>query len=538
MPSPPPIEPPNDYGLPIVSPSGERGSRLRDVVERIDRARSLREEYRSIRLRAEELAQRVPRPQPFGDSGQDDHLSVPRTRFVTRDNTPFRRSPEPMSAADRPDSRSGAITGRSNLPTPPLEQSEDLDSLFVPERTDMRRPRTLRPTHPLSNSWRPESPINGLGDRNRSPTPADGWEIMQTTITPDVALPSADSSFTSAAASQSFTSSDTALTEPDREPLTRMRSVFNRDSDSDSDANDVEEVDDIMRDVDERDATAQYASDMYFHEIRSEEGLSRILHHRRAHAAEGNKFALANEGEEIELGFRLIDEALNSDEGRRRVFDISQRPPRDARSFEDWIFSSRRDRRPRRAASTDDDQPCPQIDRRTTAEDAAREASAHVHNYFRRFTADSLADSHRASTEARQTSPPPQYEPLASQPVVETLVSRDPPEPHPVSPPSARSQTEMGDLLLSGDEQDLNAVRRVVERLAQRDDVPDEWWMSMGLNLSRTRVRSRSPTGEIRRPENASSIADGAYSGVHARSPRAARERREGVQRGGTGSRL
>jgi hypothetical protein len=46
--------------------------------------------------------------------------------------------------------------------------------------------------------------------------------------------------------------------------------------------------------------------------------------------------------------------------------------------------------------------------------------------------------------------------------------------------------------LLSGDEQDLNAIRRVVERLAQRDDVPEEWWMSMGLNLSRTRARSRS----------------------------------------------
>lgn len=510
MPSPPPhrVAAPNDYGLPVISMPSEREERLSHVLAELGNGTSRTVSIPSMGRNVSDLqeeretrsGERVRRqPQTYEEAFR--HLAAPRTRFITRENTTFHRSPEPMSVEDRLASDNGVVTGRSNLPTPPREQSEEADSLFVPEQTDVRRPRIIRPT-PLSNSWRPDSPINGLGDRNRSPTPADGWEIMQTTITPDVALPSADSSFTSAAVSQSFTSNETSLTEPDREPGLRTRSIINHDSDSESDSN----GDEMLEDRDEREATAQYAQEMYLYEIQSEEGLSRVLHHRRAQAAEGNKFALANESAEIELGFRLIDEALTTEEGRRRVFDISQHRPRYERHFEDWIFSSRRDRRRRRRGqSSDDEQPCPQPEGRSTSEDAAREANAHVHDYFRRFTADSLADSHRASAGSHRASPPPEYEALPSDSAIEAFISHDPPEPYPVSPPTSRSQNEVSDLLLGGDEQDLNAVRRVVERLAQRDDVPDEWWMSMGLNLSRTRVRSRSPGSAARRSANARS---------------------------------
>ena len=181
------------------------------------------------------------------------------------------------------------------------------------------------------------------------------------------------------------------------------------------------------------------------------------------------------------------------------MFQVSQnRQPADVRRFEDWIFASRRDRRrTRRARITDDEPPSPHPERFSSNQRAAvREAADQVHDYYRRFTADALLGS-STSQDPRSgsgaTSPPPRYEPLASHSDVDTFTSRDGPEPHPVSPPSARSERDVADALLSGDEQDLNAVRRVVERLAQRDDVPDEWWMSMGLNLSRTRARSRSP---------------------------------------------
>lgn len=50
-----------------------------------------------------------------------------------------------------------------------------------------------------------EPVVDGLGDRQRSPTPDDhendAWETLLTTITPDASLPSADSSFNSASAS-------------------------------------------------------------------------------------------------------------------------------------------------------------------------------------------------------------------------------------------------------------------------------------------------------------------------------------------------
>ncbi|QDS76406.1 hypothetical protein FKW77_003969 [Venturia effusa] len=56
--------------------------------------------------------------------------------------------------------------------------------------------------------------IDGLGDRELSLGPGDAeeeetWAVMQTTVTPDDTLPSADSSFTSAAASASFSTSST-----------------------------------------------------------------------------------------------------------------------------------------------------------------------------------------------------------------------------------------------------------------------------------------------------------------------------------------
>lgn len=53
------------------------------------------------------------------------------------------------------------------------------------------------------------SPEDGLGDRNRSPSPvADTWHVIGSTITPDDSLPSADSSFASNGASTSFTRTD------------------------------------------------------------------------------------------------------------------------------------------------------------------------------------------------------------------------------------------------------------------------------------------------------------------------------------------
>lgn len=69
---------------------------------------------------------------------------------------------------------------------PPVRQDSHQEPVIALPST--QRPRTL-------------SPDNGLGDRRRSASPSvDVWQVMRNTITPDDALPSAASSFASAAA--------------------------------------------------------------------------------------------------------------------------------------------------------------------------------------------------------------------------------------------------------------------------------------------------------------------------------------------------
>jgi hypothetical protein len=90
---------------------------------------------------------------------------------------------------------------------------------FRVDRMDARE--LTMPTPPIGSLQVPMPPIrdgntlgetSGLGDRTRSASPEnDGgaWDTMLTTMEPDAQLPSADSSFTSAAASASFSASAT-----------------------------------------------------------------------------------------------------------------------------------------------------------------------------------------------------------------------------------------------------------------------------------------------------------------------------------------
>lgn len=106
--------------------------------------------------------------------------------------------PPPLER-DRPQSRNGAS---SSLPSPPLDTSEPTAS----SRIVLLRPSQSSP-HPLSFTHRPVSSDDGLGDRNRSPSPI-AWNVIGSTITPDDSLPSADSSFASNGASASFARTD------------------------------------------------------------------------------------------------------------------------------------------------------------------------------------------------------------------------------------------------------------------------------------------------------------------------------------------
>lgn len=454
-------------------------SELRNRRDALQRQRDqIRRENEALDASTEDLRRS---PTPPADINNPDE---PMHTIILNPGEPLRiiRSPEPSSRRSRPHSHTDHAR-RSALPTPPLETSggEERDAPIQP----------LRRSHPLSNAWRAESPVDGLGDRNRSPSPGDSWAIMRTTITPDETLPSAESSFASAAASQSFntSSNSTNVTEPDGLSFGGSR----RDSENagaQSDSASSVDPDDLVCTDDDMFSTEAFAQDMYYHEMRTREGRSRIAHHQRMRDQDGNRFALESEPGLVDIGFRLIEEALETEEGRERVREIGHTAPESAQHFEDMLTASRRirDRHFRRTVriegGTESPRPRPERYSQETR-DAVEETRSQVHDYFRRFGADTLRP--------RSTSPPPQYEPLNSHPDVTTFTSRDGPEPHPVSPPSQRSEREASEALLSGDVQELDSMRRIVERLAARDDVPEEWWMSMGLNLSRTRPRHRSP---------------------------------------------
>ncbi|KAG9962784.1 hypothetical protein KCU61_g4441, partial [Aureobasidium melanogenum] len=130
----------------------------------------------------------------------DDSSSQQQSDSSRRRSRPSGFLP-PSIERDRPQSRNGVS---SSLPSPPLDTSEPVaSSRIVLLRTSQSSP------HPLSFAHRPVSPADGLGDRNRSPSPiTEAWHIIGSTITPDDSLPSADSSFASNGASTSFARTD------------------------------------------------------------------------------------------------------------------------------------------------------------------------------------------------------------------------------------------------------------------------------------------------------------------------------------------
>ncbi|KAF2278084.1 uncharacterized protein EI97DRAFT_500281 [Westerdykella ornata] len=86
------------------------------------------------------------------------------------------------------------------------------DVASMPPLRRMGRRRIAHPPLPSSSlreSWSPATSVDGLGDRERSVSPvADHWDTFLSTVAPDPLAPSADSSFTSAAASASFSNSN------------------------------------------------------------------------------------------------------------------------------------------------------------------------------------------------------------------------------------------------------------------------------------------------------------------------------------------
>lgn len=382
-------------------------------------------------------------------SGQPSLLV--RSSEPQADDDEWRSAFEPI-AIEPAESAEGQLSEDPNrrtvLPTPPLDQSEQGgDSLFVPEN----RAATSRPLHPLSRSWS----ANGLGDRNRSPSPGDAWEIMETTIEPDATLPSADSSFGTVPATSSFASSnDTTITEPERGPLHSYGANDHANDESDSDSSSSIDLD--CTDEEYLAQAESFAREMYDYEMSTIAGRERIRPIVLSMTSSSSRTLRP-----VDLGFRLIDDALNTSEGRARV------------------------------------------------------ASLHGEDAIHRIV--------RFRNQSHSTSPPATYRPHSP-----PSTSHDPPSANPVSPPSQQQsshavQSRTNPLSSSYDDvldpdsdeqEDIDQMRRVARRFATRDEVPDDWWASMGLNSSiardprlgsNSRRAGRSPDG-VRRVDMRSNV--------------------------------
>ncbi|TKX25388.1 hypothetical protein C1H76_2036 [Elsinoe australis] len=182
-PPPPAMSPPPP--LPVPAPASRLSMRNREILDRIRNIQRTGDEART-RLIDHQISH-------LRNSGGEQSFGAGRQET--------RQAPEVPPRSSR----------RSLLPTPPLEVSEQNTS---------RESQVQTPVPTIS-----VQPAAGLGDRVRSPSPAppqeDAWQIIRETIPADGNLPSAESSFASAAASSSFNSTanavptDTQSTAPD-----------------------------------------------------------------------------------------------------------------------------------------------------------------------------------------------------------------------------------------------------------------------------------------------------------------------------------
>ncbi|KAI9706257.1 MAG: hypothetical protein M1820_004832 [Bogoriella megaspora] len=151
----------------------------------------------------------------------DGPLDLPRVRVMSsprpmsRDGSnprSFRASALPTPPADVNDVEFPPLQRMSRQVPPFQEVDARINRLNHSIDREQRRLELLHREHIRHmRHYRDYQTINGLGDRDRSPTPSDdeAWDTMVSTITPDPVVPSAGSSFASAAASASFDTSAT-----------------------------------------------------------------------------------------------------------------------------------------------------------------------------------------------------------------------------------------------------------------------------------------------------------------------------------------
>ncbi|KAF2847984.1 hypothetical protein T440DRAFT_470573 [Plenodomus tracheiphilus IPT5] len=281
------------------------------------------------------------------------------------------------------------------------------------------------PSSSLRESW---SPLDGLGDRERSISPFDEqspWDTFVSMIMPDPVAPTAESSFASAAASASFsdshpssragssnsaTSSQTHLTVPSRRDSLPQNEQFMRacDTSDDDTASDTEEDEP----VDAAPVPAWRRQMDYRNQAFSEavESRRRIIERRR----------------------QVAVDALASHRRMRPSYFSDEPPMRDSERYSRRVL------------------------------ERSREASAYVRNLYDR--APPANDENNTQLEQLDG-------PVDDQTSAQTSAGED--DTSPIEPAGT-----------SPLDQELRDARSLLERLSRRGDISDDFWASVGLSRS------------------------------------------------------
>jgi hypothetical protein len=354
-------------------------------------------------------------------------------------------------------------------PRPPAGAVEE----FPPLRRMGRGPvvDAPLPSSGLRESWSPRSPIDGLGDRERSFSPAsvgsDHWETMLTTIAPDINLPSADSSFTSAAASASFSNSRSHSADASSNSISSSRTSLTVPSEQERER----ERDQACETDDERPGSPP-ADELTANMRRMRQRVSDLRNLRRTQSLR----RLAGPGIELPVSrdaptspgrqrMRILGPLF-----RNRRLSMRMSPPPAERDGNESSGSSSSSNsilgtRPRYGRYS------PRPARRRLGSTSPDHISTTRRSTLHPDISNvSLSEMLRAESQQDSLLRRP---PSAPQPSTQTPADSFPTsQPPPQLLPETRGETQG---------EDLDSLRTIVERLAQRDDIPEEWWMSVGL---------------------------------------------------------
>lgn len=431
----------------ITAENWERMAQRRDYDSHINPT-SLISRLSDIRL---DVTQAMDRVIEAYESVHDAHSSSLRRTNAIRyprpgisfeiESPPPERSGALSTLHVRPLTPSAGDAARNGDDMPPLRRIGHRSIVDEPTRTPLVGFVSV-PTPPPDGA---RSLASGLGDRTRSTSPendAGAWDMMLTTIEPDASLPSADSSFTSAVASASFSAGSSSR------PGSTSTASFETHVTVPDEGEDACESEDDIPDLVDSNGNIVYSRNRQDSQQQSGQNASRVAANFDAAAAEFNRAYMRSRlNPLVPSEPRILGTAparSSSDELGRRVDQLFEDVPRTASPLP---------LNPPEDGFVDDD---PTLTEGLNSAAAARPTAAE-------YSSDFFSNRDRLQVTRRDISP--------SSSIALDHISRSVDRPH--------RQSRPADPLA---DPEIEHMRSILERMAQSGDIiPEDWWVSAGL---------------------------------------------------------